>query len=139
MTDIQLKLTSSVSEIYDTELCQFYIKDQRILVITGKSEIITMNKLDEAFKEVKKVIGDKKLPLCFDASFTMPFNKNIRLRLEEILADIGLGLAAFSSSSVGNMIINIFFSLSNNELPRKAFKKKEEAIEWLTNQNLNLA
>ena len=117
--------------IHEGESCSFYLDSADILVINAKDFIFTIESISRDFNLILDVIGDRKVKLIFDANSLLPFEKSIRLKLEEMLNKVGIAMAVTTQSRVGRMVANIFFALSTTKIPMKMFSNKEHARLWL--------
>ncbi|MBU2018442.1 MAG: hypothetical protein KJ941_02245 [Bacteroidetes bacterium] len=128
---MQNQITKEKPLKYEGESCIYWLDEKNVLRLKAKDEIFTEFAINKDYEAVLELIGNKKVKLVYDATRILPIDKNIRLRLEEMLNSIGVALAITSKTRIGNMVANIFFSLSSTKVPMKMFNNHDQAKLWL--------
>lgn len=112
------------------DLCEFWLDDKGVFHMSAKDEFITIENLEKDYQKMRTYLAGKKVPVVYDATKLHPIERRVRLRLEEILIENFTALGVVSKSKIGLIVARIFFSLSNNGVPKQIFSNIEEAEIW---------
>ena len=123
-------------EIIHGELVQFQLDENGIFHLKAKDKLITPEFLEQYYQLIKSFLDHHgvKPPVIYNASELPPIEGKIRKRLEVLLEEVFSALGVVSNSKMGYAIAYIFFGLSRSSFPKKIFKNREEAYQWLLNQ-----
>ena len=91
----------------------------------------TLEEAKESMKEFLAITGGKKVCMLSDSSNSPPVNKEMRDYAAKVIPEVAKAIAIMSTSSVGKMAANLFFSLKKQPYPVKFFDNELEAKEWL--------
>jgi hypothetical protein len=116
---------------HEGESCVYWLDVKNTLHLKAKNIIFTEYGINKDYQAILQLIGDRKVRLIYDATRILPFDKNVRLKLEIMLNSLGVALAVTSKTRIGNMVANIFFALSSTSVPMKMFSNPDHAELWL--------
>ena len=121
------KRTGSVTE--------FWLDDQGVFHLKALDKLITVDSIQHEYELIKDYLKNHpvKPPILYDATCLPPIDRASRKKLEVLLDECFSSLAVVSDSRIGKMVVNIFFSLSDQTVPKKIFSSKEEAYSWIGN------
>jgi hypothetical protein len=120
------------SKIIDFPTAVMWFDESGILCSIAKK--VPQQSVEEAKKtmeEFKKITGGKKVCLLSDNTDSPPVNKEMRDYAAEVIPEIAKAIAVISSSAVGKMAANLFFSLKKQPYPVKFFNNETDAKQWL--------
>lgn len=123
--------TSTSSAKIQGTLCEFWFDENDIFHMAALDKFITLEELNSDYELVKAYLNGRVVPVVYDATKLHPIERKIRLRLEEILIENFSALGVVSKSKIGLVVARIFFSLSNNSVPKQIFNKKSQAVKWI--------
>lgn len=119
----------------NTSLIQGEIADYRfeggILYSYSKSTLRTVKNISENIALVKKITGDKKVPLLIYLSNSPVPDKATRKFSTEQLPNVYTAMAMVSKPGLAKLIMNILFRFQTPPIPMRSFSDDKEALEWL--------
>ena len=117
-------------EIFKGEIADYWIEDG-ILVSLSKSPKRTIANITANVALVKKITGNKKMPLLIYLSNSPVPDKATRQFSTEQLPQIYSAMAMVSKPGLSKLIMNILFALKPPPIPMKSFTDDKEAKGWL--------
>ena len=120
-------------EVHDHLTSVWWIEESGILCSVSKKNAPkpTREQSMEQFADLRKYIGDNKICMLLDITYSLPSTKEEREYGSEELNKIVQALALISGSALGKMVANLFFNLKPPPYPVKMFTNETEAREWL--------
>jgi hypothetical protein len=120
----------------NTELIPGHIADYRIghdgiLYSYSKSTLRTVQSITDNAALVKKITGNKRVPLLIYLSSTPIPDKETRAFSTEKLPELYSAMAMVSKPGLSTVIMNILFALKPPPIPMKPFTDDKQAQEWL--------
>ncbi|MBL7919943.1 MAG: STAS/SEC14 domain-containing protein [Bacteroidia bacterium] len=109
----------------------WFDEDGILCSISKKGAPHTLEDTKKRFDEFKKVIGNKKICMLVDVTNTNESTREIRNYAAEELPKIVKAIAMVSTSAVGKMLANLFFTLKTQPYPTKMFNNEKDAKKWL--------
>lgn len=117
-------------EIFEGEIANYWFEDG-ILVSLSKSPQRTVKNIRENVELVKRITGNKPVPLLIYLSKSPVPDKETRRFATTQLPVIYSAMAMVSKPGLSRFIMNILFALKPPPIPMKSFTNDEEAKEWL--------
>jgi hypothetical protein len=117
-------------ETYDGEIATYWF-DDGILVSLSKSPQRTVENISGNVALVKKITGNKRVPLLIYLSNSPVPDKETRRFSTIQLPLIYSAMAMVSKPGLAKFIMNILFSLKPPPIPMKSFTDDKSAKEWL--------
>lgn len=119
-----------------TELIKGEISDYRygsdgILYSYSKSTLRTVKTISDNIALVKRITGNKIVPLLIYLSDSPVPDKETRRFSTEQLPKVYKAMAMVSKPGLSKLIMNILFRLKTPPIPMKSFTNDQEAREWL--------
>lgn len=99
--------------------------------ISKKRPPQTVEQARESIERLKEITGNKKVCMLIDVSNTAESSRELRDYVAEELPKLVKAIAMVSSSALGKMLANLFFSLKSQPYPVKMFNNEKEALAWL--------
>jgi len=99
--------------------------------VSKKGTQHTLEETKKRFEEFKALIGNNKICMLIDVTNTNESTREIRNYAAEELPKIVKAIAMVSTSAVGKMLANLFFTLKTQPYPTKMFNNEAEAKKWL--------
>jgi len=118
-------------EIYEGEIATYWLDDNGILVSLSKSPKRTVESIKANVLLVKKITGNKKVPLLIYLSNSPVPDKETRKYSTEMLPEIYSAMAMVSKPGLAKFIMNLLFKFKQPPIPMKSFTDAKEANEWL--------
>lgn len=109
----------------------WFDEDGILCSISKKGPPHTLEDTKKRFDEFKKVIDNKKICMLVDVTNTNESTREIRNYAAEELPKIVKAIAMVSTSAVGKMLANLFFTLKTQPYPTKVFNNEKDAKKWL--------
>ncbi|NEU06948.1 STAS/SEC14 domain-containing protein [Flavihumibacter sp. R14] len=117
-------------EIFEGEIASYWL-DDGILVALSKSVKRTVESIRGNVELVKKITGDKRVPLLIHLKNSPVPDAATRRFSTEQLPSIYTAMAMVSKPGLAKFIMNILFALKPPPIPMKSFTDDREAAEWL--------
>lgn len=115
---------------YEGEIATYWF-DEGILVSLSKSPKRTVEKIKNNVEFVKKLTGNKPVPLLIYLANSPVPDKETRKYSTEQLPVIYSAMAMVAKPGLSQLIMNILFKFKPPPIPMKSFTDPEEAKEWL--------
>jgi hypothetical protein len=109
----------------------WFDEDGILYSISKKGPQHSLEDTKKRFAEFKKVIGNNKVCMLIDVTNTNESTREIRNYAAEELPKIVKAIAMVSTSAVGKMLANLFFTLKTQPYPTKMFTNEKDAKKWL--------
>jgi hypothetical protein len=117
-------------EIFEGEIATYWF-DGGILVSLSKNPMRTVANISENIALVKRIAGNKKVPLLIYLTNSPVPDKETRKFSAEQLPNVYTAMAMVSNSGLAKLIMNLLFKLKQPPIPMKNFTNAKEAKEWL--------
>lgn len=115
---------------YEGEIATYWF-DDGILVSLSKSPMRTVDNIKANVELVKRITGNKPVPLLIYLSNSPIPGKEARKYSAEQLPVIYTAMAMVSKPGLAKFIMNILFALKSPPIPMKSFTDDKEAKNWL--------
>ncbi|MGQ0829168.1 MAG: STAS/SEC14 domain-containing protein [Bacteroidota bacterium] len=120
------------AKVYDWETSAFWFDEKGILCsVSKKVPPLSMNDTIRNIEEFKKIIGDRKICMLIDVTNSSESTREVRSYAATEFPKFIKAIAMISSSALGKMLANLFFTLKTQPYPTKMFNNENEAREWL--------
>lgn len=120
------------AKVIDWETSQFWFDEDGILYsISKKTPKQTMEQVKKSVEDFKTLVGDKKVCMMVDVTNSPESTKEVRDYAAQELPKLVKAIAMVSTSALGKMLANLFFSIKSQPYPVKMFNEENEAREWL--------
>jgi hypothetical protein len=116
--------------IIEGEIATYWF-DDGILVSLSKNPKRTVENISANVALVKKMTGNKRVPLLIYLSNSPVPDKETRRFSTEQLPVIYSAMAMVSKPGLAKLIMNILFKFKPPPIPMKSFSDDKEAKEWL--------
>ena len=117
-------------QIFEGEIADYYMEDG-ILVSLSKSPRRTVENIKGNIALVRRITGNKKIPLLIYLSSSPIPDKETRKYVNEQLPHVYSAMAMISKPGLSKFIMNFLFRLKPPPIPMKNFTDETEAKEWL--------
>ncbi len=128
MTEIKIPTDR---EIIEGEIATYWVEDNGILVSLSKNPKRTVENIKVNVALVKKITGNKRVPLLIYLSNSPVPDKETRKFSTEKLPEIYSAMAMVSKPGLAKFIMNLLFKFKQPPVPMKSFINDREAKEWL--------
>ena len=118
-------------ELIEGVIADYWLSPTGILYSYSKNPKRTVQNISDNIELVKKITGNKKVPLLIYLSNSPVPDKEIRKFSAEQLPNVYTAMAMVSKPGLAKFIMNILFNLKSPPIPMKSFSDEKEAIEWL--------
>jgi len=118
-------------ELIEGEIADYWLSPTGILYSYSKNPKRTVQNISDNIELVKKITGNKKVPLLIYLSNSPVPDKETRKFSAEQLPNVYTAMAMVSKPGLAKFIMNILFNLKSPPIPMKSFSDEKEAIEWL--------
>ena len=115
---------------YEGQIATYWF-DEEILVSLSKSTLRTVESISDNIILVKKITGNRKVPLLIYLKNSPVPDKETRKFSAEQLPNIYSAMAMVSKPGLAKFIMNILFALKQPPIPMKSFTDDKAAKEWL--------
>lgn len=121
-----------VKQIYEGTLADFFFDEDGILHAVSKDGNRSIETLKEDLIMIKKIVGNKKVCMIIDNSFTKAYDfEMIQFTIKEY-PKLFNAVAFVPNSPIGKMISSILATLNpGNSIPIEMFEDKNVAITWI--------
>jgi hypothetical protein len=116
--------------VYEGEIATYWMEDG-ILISVSKSPRRTVANITSNMQLVKRITGNKIVPLLIYLSASPIPDKAARKFVNEQLPDIYKAMAMVSKPGLASFIMNFLFRFKQPPIPMKNFTDDKEAKEWL--------
>jgi hypothetical protein len=116
--------------IYEGEIASYWMENG-ILVSLSKSPRRTVTNLTANAGLVKKITGNKRVPLLIYLSNSPIPDNETRKFAERLVPELYSAMAMVSAPGLAKFIMNFIFILKKPPIPMKGFIDDKEAKEWL--------
>ena len=113
------------------EIADYRLGDEGILYSYSKSIKRTVKNISGNIELVKRITGNKKVPLLIYLSNSHVPDKETRKFSAEQLPNIYTAMAMVSNSGLGKAIMNVLFKFKPPAIPMRSFSDDKAAREWL--------
>ena len=113
------------------EIADYFYDASGILYSYSKSTKRTVKNITDNIALVKKITGNKKVPLLIYLSDSPVPDKATRNFSTEQLPNVYTAMAMVSKPGLSKLIMNILFRFKPPPIPMKSFSEDTEAAEWL--------
>jgi hypothetical protein len=118
------------SELIKGEIAD-YRYDNKILYSYSKSVARTVKNIGENIELVKRITGNKKVPLLIYLSPSPVPDKETRKFSTEKLPEVYTAMAMVSKPGLAQLIMKILFRFKPPPIPMRSFTNDDEARKWL--------
>lgn len=113
------------------EIADYWLDPEGILYSYSKSIRRTVKNIGENVALVKRITGNKKVPLLIYLSNSPVPDKETRKFSTEQLPHVYSAMAMVSEAWLSKLIMNVLFRVKPPPIPMKSFSNDEEARKWL--------
>ena len=121
----------SDKQLIEGEIADYLLTDDGILISYSKSILRTVENIAANVELVKKITGNKKVPLLIYLKNSPVPDKETRKFSTEQLPQIYTAMAMVSKPGLAQLIMKILFKFQTPPIPIKSFTNDEKAREWL--------
>lgn len=118
-------------ELIKGEIADYHYGDDGILYSYSKSTLRTVKTISDNIALVRRITGNKIVPLLIYLSDSPVPDKETRRFSTEQLPHVYKAMAMVSKPSLSQIIMTILFRLKTPPIPMKSFTNDREAREWL--------
>lgn len=119
------------SPLIPGEIADYFLDEDGILFSYSKSVKRTVENISANVELVKKITGNKKVPLLIFLSDSPVPDKATRQLSTEKIPEIYSAMAMVSKPGLANLIMKILFRFRTPPVPMKSFTNEKDAREWL--------
>ncbi|QXU41922.1 STAS/SEC14 domain-containing protein [Pedobacter sp. D749] len=120
------------NNLIEGEIPDYLLTDTGILISYNKSILRTVENISANVALVKKITGNKKVPLLIYLKNPPVPDKETRKFSTEQLPQIYTAMAMVSKPGLSQLIMKIMFKFQNPPIPIKSFTDDQKARAWLT-------
>jgi hypothetical protein len=126
-----MKPPSNVA-VTDTPTSIYWYDENGILCsISKKSAPLSLEETKAVLEDFKKDLRSDKVCMLIDVTNTSESSRDVRDFAAEEFPKFVKAIAMLSSSALGKMLANLFFSLKTQPYPVRMFNDEKDAKEWL--------
>jgi hypothetical protein len=118
-------------QLFEGEIATYWLDTNGILYSLSKSPKRTVKNITENIALVKRITGNKPVPLLIYLSNSPVPDKETRKFSTEQLPNVYTAMAMVSEPGLASFIMNILFKFKPPPIPMKSFSDDKQAIEWL--------
>ena len=118
-------------QLIEGEIADYLLTDNGILISYSKSILRTVENIAANVELVKKITGNKKVPLLIYLKNSPVPDKETRKFSTAQLPQIYTAMAMVSKPGLAQLIMKILFKFQIPPIPMKSFTDDEKAMEWL--------
>jgi hypothetical protein len=119
------------NKLVEGEIADYLLTDDGILISYSKNILRTVENISANVALVKKITGNKKVPLLIYLKNSPVPDKATRKFSTEQLPQIYTAMAMVSKPGLAQLIMKMLFKFQNPPIPIKSFTDEEKAMEWL--------
>ena len=117
--------------VTEGEIATYWFDDSGVLVSLSKSVKRTVANISGNVELVKKLTGNKPVPLLIYLKNSPVPDKATRKLSTEKLPEIYKAMAMVSEPGLASFIMKILFRFKPSPIPMKSFTNEQDAINWL--------
>jgi hypothetical protein len=117
-------------EIFEGEIATYWFEGP-VLVSLSKSVKRTIGNISGNIELVKKISGNKRVPLLIYLSDSPIPDRATRKFAAENVGVIYSAMAMVSKPGLSSLIMKMVFALKTPPIPTKSFTNDKEALNWL--------
>lgn len=118
-------------ELINGEIADYHYGDDGILYAYSKSTLRTVKTISDNIALVKRITGNRTVPLLIYLSDSPVPDKETRRFSTEQLPKVYKAMAMVSKPGLSKLIMNLLFRFTKPPIPMKSFINDREAREWL--------
>ncbi|HTR80993.1 MAG TPA: STAS/SEC14 domain-containing protein [Bacteroidota bacterium] len=118
-------------EVFEGEIATYWMDENGILNSLSKDPKRTVQNISENISLVKRITGNKQVPLLIYLCNSPVPDKATQKFSTEHLSDIYSAMAMVSRPGLAKLIMNLLFAFKPPPIPMKSFSNDREAREWL--------
>lgn len=118
-------------ELINGEIADYHYGDDGILYAYSKSTLRTVKTISDNIALVKRITGNRTVPLLIYLSDSPVPDKETRRFSTEQLPKVYKAMAMVSKPGLSKLIMNLLFRFTKPPIPMKSFTNDREAREWL--------
>lgn len=118
-------------QLIEGEIADYLLTDDGILISYSKSILRTVENISANVALVKKITGNKKVPLLIYLKNSPVPDKETRKFSTEQLPQIYTAMTMVSKPGLAQLIMKILFKFQIPPIPMKSFTDDKKAMEWL--------
>ncbi len=119
-------------QLFEGEIATYWLDKEGILYSLSKSPQRTVKNITENIELVKRITGNKPVPLLIYLSNSPVPDKETREFSAEQLPNVYTAMAMVSQPGLAKFIMNMLFIVKPPPIPMKSFSDDKQAKEWLT-------
>lgn len=119
------------NQLIEGEIADYLLTDTGILISYSKSVLRTVENISANVALVKKITGNKKVPVLIYLKNSPVPDKETRKFSTGQLPQIYTAMAMVSKPGLAQFIMRILFNFQNPPIPIKSFTDDKKAMEWL--------
>ncbi|MCE3229010.1 MAG: hypothetical protein K0S32_3561 [Bacteroidetes bacterium] len=119
------------AEIIETPVTSFWLDSEGILYSHPRDVERTEENVKHSLAILKERLGDKKVCMISDTTYTPPYTVDARILLAEEMPKMLKAVAVLSCSPLGKMIGSKLFMSKPLPYPVKMFDDPDKAKEWI--------
>lgn len=119
------------TELIKGEIADYRYGSDGILYSYSKSTLRTVKTISDNIALVKRITGNKIVPLLIYLSDSPVPDKETRRFSTKQLPNVYKAMAMVSKPGLSKLMMNILFRLKTPPIPMKSFTNDHEAREWL--------
>jgi hypothetical protein len=116
--------------VFEGEIADYWM-DDGILISLSKNPKRTVANITGNIALVKRITGNKKVPLLIYLSNSPVPDGETRKFVNKVLPEVYTAMAMISKPGLASFIMNFLFSLKTPPIPMKNFTDETEAKKWL--------
>ncbi len=113
------------------EIADYVYHENGILYSYSKSVLRNVENIGNNVKLVKKITGNKKVPLLIFLTNSPVPSKETREFSAQKLPEIYTAMAMVSKPGLAQFIMKLLFALKPSPIPMKSFSNQKDAENWL--------
>lgn len=125
-----MKLAENINLIKG-EIADYYLNDNGILISYSNNVKRTVENISANIELVKKITGNKKVPLLIYLTNSPVPDKETRKFSAEQLPNVYTAMAMVSKPGLAQLIMNMLFKFQKPSIPMNSFNDDSLAVEWL--------
>jgi len=118
-------------ELIKGEIADYWLDTDGILYSFSKNPTRTVKNISENIALVKRITGNKKVPLLIYLSNSPVPDRETRKFSTEQLPNVYSAMAMVSKPGLAKFIMNLLFKFKTPPIPMKSFTDDVQAREWL--------
>jgi hypothetical protein len=121
------------TEVFETPTSSYWFDEDGILYsISKKVSPLSLEETIKILEDFKQTLPkDKKICMLIDVTHSTESTREVRDYAAVEFPKFVKAIAMVSSSALGKMLANLFFSIKEQPYPTKMFTDEAEAKKWL--------